>query len=598
MAKNVQLTVDIKGGDSVGKAAEKTKTLKQELRELKNELASGNLTGKAFDEATQRAAKLSDTIIDVNNRVKALATDGPDVVLKGFGDMATGIVGGFTAAQGAMALFGSENEDLQKQLVKLQGATALLNGLQQVNATLQGDSAAMVALNTAKTKIATFVQARYTAAVGTSTGAMKAMRIVGMTLGIGVIVAAVGLLIANFDKVKAVVMNVVDRFKNLGSGVKNILSVMFPFIGVIRLVYAGLEKMGVFAETAADRYEKLEKATQTNMKQMQREIDLMEAQGVGARELYLAKHKLLMVEYQLMEAKRTSIGLTKEEQEAQKDLANSINILNAEETKRIKDDAEKKQQERDKANQEAAKKRKEEREREKKEYEENKKEALKRADKDIKDQLKKFEDDKQKLKEARLEAEFEEEDARDKRLQKEQEDERSHAENIIAIDRGIQDAKIEAVQTGAQILGQLAGQNKTLQLSALAIEKGAAIAGVIINASRELSANALSASLNPLNAATGGAAGAAQLAKSNALTKIRAGISIASISAAGLQGAKQISSAGGSGGGGSVQPPNIRGSQTSNEQPTPQPTKVFVTETDIRSVTRKVDGIFSQATII
>ena len=28
MAKNVQLTIDIKGNDSVGKAAEKTKTLK------------------------------------------------------------------------------------------------------------------------------------------------------------------------------------------------------------------------------------------------------------------------------------------------------------------------------------------------------------------------------------------------------------------------------------------------------------------------------------------------------------------------------------------------------------------------------------------
>lgn len=596
MAKNVQLTIDIKGNDSVGKAAEKTKSLKTQLKELKAELASGNLVGKAFDDAATKAGQLEDAIKDVNQRVNNLSSDTQK--LDGFLDLATGITGGFAAAQGAMALFGDENEDLQKQLVKIQGAVALLNGVQQVANTLNKDSAAMTQLNIVRTKILTFVQSRYAMVVGTTTGAMKAMRLVGATLGIGAISLLIGLLITNFDKVKNVVMNVVDRFKNLGSGVKNILSVMFPFIGVIRLVYAGLEKLGVFAETAADRYEKLEKATQKQSKQMQREIDLMEAQGASARDLYLAKHKQLMLDYETMEAKRKLIGLTTEEQEAQKDLANSIRILNAEETKRIKDDAEKKQQEINKANQEAAKKRKEERDREKKEYEENKKEALKRADKDIKDQLKKFEEDKQKLKEARLEAEFEEEDARDKRLQKEQEDERSHAENIIAIDRGIQDAKIEAVQTGAQILGQLAGQNKTLQLSALAIEKGAAIAGVIINASRELSANALAASLNPLNAATGGAAGAAQLAKSNALTKIRAGISIASISAAGLQGAKQISSAGGSGGGGSVQPPNIRGSQTSNEQPTPQPTKVFVTEVDIRSSLRKVDGIYTQSTII
>jgi len=232
MAKNVQLTVDIKGGDSVGKAAEKTKTLKQELRELKNELASGSLTGKAFDEATARAGKLSDTIIDVNNRVKALATDGADVVLRGFGDMATGIVGGFAAAQGAMALFGSENEDLQKTLVKLQGATALLNGLQQVNATLQSDSAAMVALNTAKTKVLTFVQTRYAAAVGTSTGALKLMRIAGAALGIGLIVAAVGLLIANFGKIKKVVLDFIQGLSHLGELFTKVKNAVMDFVGI------------------------------------------------------------------------------------------------------------------------------------------------------------------------------------------------------------------------------------------------------------------------------------------------------------------------------------------------------------------------------
>jgi hypothetical protein len=638
MAKKVQLEVDIKGGDSVGKAAEKTKTLKQELRELKNELASGSLTGKAFDEATARAAKLSDTIIDVNNRVKALATDGADVVLRGFGDMATGIVGGFAAAQGAMALFGSENEDLQKTLVKLQGATALLNGLQQVNATLQGDSAAMVALNTAKTKILTFVQARYTAAVGLSTGAMKAMRIVGMTLGIGVIVAAVGLLIANFDKVKAVVMGVVDRFKGLSGTTKNILSVMFPFIGVIRLVYAGLEKLGAFAETAADRYEKLEKANQKQGKQMQREIDLMEAQGASSRELYLAKHKMLMLEYETMEAKRKLIGLTKEEQEAQKDLANSINILNAEETKRQNDDADKKQEDINKANQEAAKKKKEANDKkaqeEKKHQEELKKivadeeeakrlrgktqfelelmELQKEAEK--KQELLKGDLDAQKLirenfeKDAaalnekyRLEAaeKKKEKDEKAKEEQKEKDEKEKErikdlADAEIAATQSIQDAKLGIANQTADLLGQLAGKNKAVAIAALAVEKGAAIAGILINRQREVSAyNANPAwSLLPDG-------GTAIKTTFRTLANIRAGLGIAQVAATTIGGAKGSSGGGGSagGGGGSVQPPNIRGSQTTNE-PTQQPaTKVFVTETDIRSVTRKVDGIFSQATI-
>jgi hypothetical protein len=643
MAKNVQLTVDIKGGDSVGKAAEATKNLKTQLRELQNDLQSGKLTGKAFDEGIKKAGQMKDQIKDVNNRVNALATDGADVLLRGFTDMATGIAGGFAAAQGAMALFGSENEDLQKTLVKLQATTALLNGLQAVNNALQGDSASAVAKTSVQEKIATFVKVRYAAAVGGATGAMKLFRIAGMALGIGAIIGLIALVVANFDKIKAVVMNVVNRFKNLGDGTKNLISVLFPIVGIIRLVYAGLEKLGVFTESAADKYEKLEKANQKQGKQMQREIDLMEAQGATARELYLAKHKMLMLEYETMEAKRKLIGLTKEEQEAQKDLANSINILNAEETKRQNDDAKKRQDDANKANEEAAKKRKEAQdkkvEQQKKDAEEIKKliadEREKQRERDFSEQAKEIDALQDAAKEKmliakgnaeaeklirenlskdvaalneryRLEAAEKEKEAIKKLNEEKEALDKEHLDKVkeykameAQTEIDLQDAKIQAVQTGAQILGQFAGQSKALALTALAIEKGAAIAGVIINASRELSANSLTASLNPLNASTFGAAGAAQLAKSNALTKIRAGISIASISAAGISGAKNINAGGtGGGGGGSVQPPNIRGSQTTNE-PTSQPaTKVFVTETDIRSSLRKVDGIYTQSTII
>jgi hypothetical protein len=588
MAKNVQLTVDIKGGDSVGKAAEKTKTLKTQLRELKAELASGNLTGKAFDEAAARAGKLQDAIGDVNQRVKNLASDTSK--LDGFVSLATGITGGFAAAQGAMALFGSENEDLQKSLVKIQGAVALLNGVQAVANALNKDSAAMTQLNIVRTKIMTFVQARYAAVVGTTTGAMKAMRIVGMTLGIGVIVAAVGLLIANFDKVKSVVMGVVDRFKGLSGTTKNILSVMFPFIGVIRLVYAGLEKLGAFAETAADRYEKLEKANQKQGKQMQREIDLMEAQGASARDLYLAKHRQLMLDYETMEAKRKLIGLTTEEKEAQKDLANSINILNAQETKRQNDDAKKRQEDIKKQKEDANKRaaeRKKEQDRINAEREKEKQQALKRSKNDIKDQLKRFEDEQAKIKQAKLDAEFELEDAKDKQIQIDKQRADDLNQQIIDGELALQDAKIGIANQTADLLGQLAGKNKAIALTALAIEKGAAIADVIIKGIRERAGITARYSLAPPGAA------APELIAS----RIRTGLSVATIAATGIQGAKNIGGSGTGGGGGSVQPPNIRGSQTTNE-PTSQPaTKVFVTETDIRSVTRKVDGIFTQATI-
>jgi hypothetical protein len=675
MAKNVQLTIDIKGNDSVGKAAEATKSLKTQLKELKAELASGNLTGKAFDEAAARAGKLQDSIADVNQRVKNLASDTGK--LEGFIDVATGITGGFAAAQGAMALFGSENEDVQKQLVKIQGAVALLNGVQQVANTLNKDSAAMTQLQAVRLKVLTATQAAYTFVVGASTGAMKVFRLALAATGVGLLVIGIGLLIANFDKVKSAVMGVVDRFKNLGSGTKNLISVLFPIVGIIRLVYAGLEKLGVFAESAADRYEKLEKVTKTNIKQMQREIDLMEAQGVGARELYLAKHKLLMVEYDLMEAKRKSIGLTKEEQEAQKDLANSIKVLNAEETKRQEDDAKTKQEKTDKANEEAAKKRKADTDKKKEEAKKEAEELKKILDEETEAkrlrgksafelelmELQKEAERKQELFKNDLEAQklirenFQKDaDALDAKYKKEEAEKKKESDKLLkelieqrrvddlsvrdkelndisekyakeaelakgqatllaeietdknnalalkkkefaeqdaAFQKEIDLVRLESIiataNQASQLLSAVAGKNKAVQTAALAVEKGAAIADVIIKGIRERAGITAKYALIP---------GGLALSQPELIaSRIRTGLSVATITATGIQGAKSISSSGGNGGG-SVQPPNIRGSQTSNEPTQQQPTKVFVTEVDIRSSLRKVDGIYTQSTII
>jgi hypothetical protein len=673
MAKKVQLEVEIKGNDSVAQASEKTKALKENIQKLKETLATGGLGEKEYQKASDQlqkyeerlkktenttksmtqelrqltmliasgklkgeelinaqmaAGKLKDAIADAKQEVNNFASDTRK--LDAFLTLGQGIAGGFAAAQGAMALFGSENDEIQKSLLKVQSAVAVLNGLQAVHNTINKSSALITEAQSIKLKVLTFLQARYTAAVGLSTGAMKAMRIVGMTLGIGVIVAAVGLLIANFDKVKSVVMGVVDRFKGLSGTTKNILSVMFPFIGVIRLVYAGLEKLGAFAETAADRYEKLEKANQKQGKQMQREIDLMEAQGASARELYLAKHKMLMLEYETMEAKRKLIGLTTEEQEAQKDLANSINILNAEETKRQNDDAKKRQDDANKANEEAAKKRKEAQDKKKQaqdkadEEEKRKREEIDKliADEeeakrlrgksqmelelmDLQKALEKKQEligndfEKQKLLTENYEKDVaalnekyrleQEEKNKEIKAKKDEDDlaEKARIKELADFElekkQNLEDAKLGIANQSAQFLQQIAGKQKGIALAALAIEKGAAIADVIIQGQR---ANAKLTALYPAPA------NVPFIAANN----IRTALSVATIAATGIQGAKNITG-GGSGGGGSVQPPNIRGSQTTNE-PTSQPaTKVFVTETDIRSVTRKVDGIFTQATI-
>jgi len=127
----------------------------------------------------------------------------------------------------------------------------------------------------------------------------------------------------------------------------------------------------------------------------------------------------------------------------------------------------------------------------------------------------------------------------------------------VASREQLQDALIGIADGTVALLNTVAGKNKAVALTALALEKGAAIASIIINAGKEMSANAVTASANPLNAVTGGTAGAIQLAKANLFTKIRAGLAIATIASTGLSSAKSITSGGtggaaGGGGGGSA----------------------------------------------
>ena len=116
--------------DKVGFEVEGFTSLRAQLREATLEAQKlsqqfGQFSPQAM-EAAQKAADLKDEIDDVNGSINALTGAGK---IQAFGKAVGTIAGGFTAAQGALALFGGESEDLQKTLVKLQGAMALTQGL-------------------------------------------------------------------------------------------------------------------------------------------------------------------------------------------------------------------------------------------------------------------------------------------------------------------------------------------------------------------------------------------------------------------------------------------------------------------------------------
>jgi hypothetical protein len=201
VTKEIVLEVGLKDSTAQG-----TTSAKQRLRELQKTLTEMALAGesgtKAFKQMEVEAGKLKDQIGDTSQRIKNLASDtrNIDTFVAGI----QGITAGFQIAQGAAALFGSENEDLQKALLKVQGAMALANGVQQVANLLNKDSILITQGQAA-------AQALYATAVGASTGAMKAFRIALLATGIGAAIAAVGLLVAKWDELTAAVR----RFLNL-----------------------------------------------------------------------------------------------------------------------------------------------------------------------------------------------------------------------------------------------------------------------------------------------------------------------------------------------------------------------------------------------
>ena len=165
------------------------KSLEEQLNETKKELldlaAAGKQNTKEFQDLSAKAGSLKRDIEGVEQAIDRYSKAG-SAGLAAVGQAAQLMAGGFAIAQGAAALFGDENEDLQKTMMKVQASIALVTGVQQVAELLNRNSVIT-------TKAMTLAQSLYTAAVGTSTGALKAFRIALVSTGIGAFVVALGL---------------------------------------------------------------------------------------------------------------------------------------------------------------------------------------------------------------------------------------------------------------------------------------------------------------------------------------------------------------------------------------------------------------------
>ena len=162
------------------------KALKAMQKELQTMAALGMQGTKDFKELTKATAELTDTIGDTRGEIKKLASDTRvfDLMVQG----ARGITAAFSVATGMTAAFGKESEDLQKAILKVQGAMAALQGVQELaNLATEKGGIATKAYGVALT-----VVEKISKVTGASIAASWAMA----TAGIGLVIAGVVSLIS------------------------------------------------------------------------------------------------------------------------------------------------------------------------------------------------------------------------------------------------------------------------------------------------------------------------------------------------------------------------------------------------------------------
>lgn len=199
--------------EAVEKNANAHTSLRTQLRNVREQLAemeeAGQRGTQKFIELQQEAGRLTNAIGDANAQAKIFSHDNQG--LQGMIAGINGVVGAFSAAQGAVALFAGENENLQKVMLRVQSLMSITIGLQQVANALNKDSAFML-VTVAKAKdMLTAANARLAVALGISNAAAAAL-MATLTLGLSIAITAIIVAISKLQSKQAAAKKEAEEF--------------------------------------------------------------------------------------------------------------------------------------------------------------------------------------------------------------------------------------------------------------------------------------------------------------------------------------------------------------------------------------------------
>lgn len=125
MAKTVAIDVKINAEEG----AKSLKDLKQDLKDLQNQISKTKEGSEEYYQVLKQIGSTKDEIDDLKDAIAATTGAGQFQAIANVGEQ---IATGFQMAQAAMAIFGSESEELQQHLQKAQAAIAFVQGIKQL----------------------------------------------------------------------------------------------------------------------------------------------------------------------------------------------------------------------------------------------------------------------------------------------------------------------------------------------------------------------------------------------------------------------------------------------------------------------------------
>ena len=603
MAEKKTIELEIKS--NLDSAQQSVSGLRTQLRNAQAEVAilsdKFGATSKEAVNAAKKAAELRDRIGDAKALTDAF---NPDAKFRALSGSLAGVAGGFSAVTGIMGALGTESKDVEQAILKVQSAMAIASGLQAVGESVdQFKILATVIKNTSIAQRAlTIYQTAYNYVNAATTVGLKLLRGALISTGIGALVVAVGMLIANFDKVKATILRVIPALSLVGDGVMFVVHAITDFIGATSEAEREVERLSAAAAKSLKNNEQylkehgsqLDEYTKQKIAAKNEYLKLVEEDGANQRAYALELNRKL---------KKIDDDRLKSKKENKKDEVKTVKEGNKEieeaEQKRLADEI---QSAKDAIAILDELKKETPAQKEYREYLE-KKAVLEANNLDTAELTKQF-----LISQADAEyTNYEEKLAKKKEQSaKELEIDKQVAEQKKAL----QDAQLNAISAGIGLLSGLAGKNKALQKAAIIAESAMGIArSIIANTASNVAVAAQGAALSIPTLGASVATATAIISANNIATGIGIAANIAAT-------AKALSSVGGGGapsgggvpsGGGGATPAapafNVVGASATNQiaqtiaNQQQQPIKAYVVSNDVTTAQSLDRNIISSASI-